>query len=93
MSNPNFESFRPEVKESFLWEPIPEGCMLYEEETGKLLTLNSSAEAVLTHCDGDFTVAEICQLLENDFQIHAEETRTLIRRFIEEDVIARPTGE
>lgn len=87
MTDPEFDSCLPEVKESFLWEPIPEGCVLFEEATGKLLTLNSSAEAILTHCDGELTVSELCSILENDFQVPPEETRAVLRQLMEEQVI------
>ncbi len=87
MSDPNFETYVPTVRDGFLWEPIPDGCFLYEESTGKLITLNASAEAVLTHCDGESTVAEICQAVESDFQISREEAEEVLKKLISEGVI------
>lgn len=92
MTDEKFESYAPEVSDGFLWEPIPDGCMLFEESTGKLITLNASAEAVLTHCDGELTVAEICRTLERDFQIPAEETRSVLKQLVAEKVISAPAG-
>lgn len=92
MTDEKFESYAPELSDGFLWEPIPDGCLLFEESTGKLITLNASAEAVLTHCDGELTVAQICRILESDFQIPSEETRSVLKRLLEEGVISPPAG-
>lgn len=92
MNDEEFESYVPEVSDGFLWEPIPDGCLLFEESTGKLITLNASAEAVLTHCDGKMTVAEICRTLESDLQIPGEETRSVLKRLLEEGVIFPRAG-
>ena len=80
------------VGSHFSWEPIPDGCLLFEESTGKLLTLNPAAEAVLSHCDGELTGAEIGRVLESDFDIPATETRSLLQRLSAEGVI-RPAPD
>jgi hypothetical protein len=87
MIDASSEADIPTIREGYLWEPIPEGCLLFQEKTGKLITLNSSAEAVLTHCDGELTVGEICRVLENEFQIPAAETGSVLKRLREEQVI------
>ena len=80
MTEEGFEAHRLVVGDGFAWEPIPDGCMLFEESTGRLLTLNPAAEAVLTHCDGELTGAEISRVLESDFDIPSAETRSLLQR-------------
>jgi hypothetical protein len=87
VSEEGFESQRLVVGNHFSWEPIPDGCLLFEESTGKLLTLNPAAEAVLAHCDGELTGAEISSVLETDFDIPATETRSLLQRLSAEGVI------
>jgi hypothetical protein len=82
------ESRRLLVREGFSWEPIPDGCLLFEERTGKLLTLNPAAEAVLAHCDGELTAAEITARLTSEFEIPATETRRLLEQLRAEGVIA-----
>ena len=72
---------------TFSWEPIPEGCLLYEETTGKLLTLNPTAEAILAHCDGELTGTEICRVLESELEIPVAVTRDLLTRLRAEGVI------
>ncbi len=88
MNDTELDPQRLAVGEQFTWEPIPDGCLIYEERTGKLLTLNPAAEAVLAHCDGELTGAEICGRLESDFEIPAAETRSLLVRLCAEGVIA-----
>lgn len=87
MSAESFETQRLVVGSHFAWEPIPEGCLLFEEGTGKLLTLNPAAEAVLAHCDGELTGGEISRVLESDFDIPTAETRSLLQRLSTEGVI------
>lgn len=87
MSMEGFAGQRLVVGSQFSWEPIPDGCMLFEESTGKLLTLNPAAEAVLAHCDGELTGAEISTVLETDFDIPATETHSLLTRLCAEGVI------
>ena len=87
MTDTEPDSQRLVVGEGFSWEPIPDGCLLYEASTGKLLTLNPAAEAVLAHCDGELTGAEICGRLATDFEIPMTETRSLLERLRAEGVI------
>jgi hypothetical protein len=87
MTDPNFAAYVPSVRESFAWEPIPDGCILYEESTGKMITLNATAEAVLTHCFGEMTVDEICRKIEGEFQITREEAESVLKRLQGEGVI------
>ncbi len=87
MTDEELDSQRLMVGERFAWEPIPDGCLLFEESTGKLLTLNPAAEAVLAHCDGELTGAAISRILETDFEIPTAETRSLLERLRAEGVI------
>ena len=87
MTDSNFAAYIPLVRDGFSWEPIPDGCILYEESTGKMITLNATAEAVLTHCYGELTVAEICRTIEDDFQVTREEAESVLKRLQGEGVI------
>lgn len=88
MNGEKLESRRLVVSEGFSWEPIPEGCLLYEARTGKLLTLNPAAEAVLAHCDGELTGTEIAARLASEFEIPVSQTRSLLEQLRAEGVIA-----
>ena len=92
MSEEDLAGHRLVVGDGFSWEPIPDGCLLFEESTGRLLTLNPAAETVLAHCDGELTGAEISRVLESNFAIPATETRSLLTRLCAEGVI-RPAPE
>jgi hypothetical protein len=83
----NFESYFPVVKDGFLFEPIPEGCMLFEEASGKLITLNEAAEAVLTFCDGEHSVADICRDLERDLHLSEQDVRKALGQLAELGVV------
>lgn len=87
MNGEKLDAQRLVIGEGFAWESIPDGCLLYEERTGKLITMNPIAEAVLTHCDGELTGAEIGQILERDFEIPPAETRRLLAQLHAEGVI------
>ena len=69
MSEEDLAGHRLVVGEGFSWEPIPDGCLLFEESTGRLLTLNPAAEAVLAHCDGELTGAEISRVRINTMML------------------------
>lgn len=84
------DSYTPVLKEGFLFEPIPEGCLLLEEATGNLITLNSAAEAVLTYCDNALSVAEICRIVEEEWQVPRDEVRQAIARLMELGVLIAP---
>lgn len=90
MNIANLETHRPVIRDGFIWEPIPEGCLLFEEATGKLVTLNPAAEAVLGYCDGELTVAEIIRELESEFGVESIEAAATLSRLIDERVITPP---
>jgi hypothetical protein len=86
----NFDSYVPVLKEGFLFEPIPEGCMLFEESTGKLVTLNEAAEAVLTYCDSEHTVADICREVSQELQISQRDVRGALQELLAQGVLEPP---
>lgn len=93
MTDAQFEAYVPQVRDGFLWEPIPDGCLIFEEGTGKLVTLNAAAEMVLTYCVGEMTVAEICRTVEEECQIPEEKTRAVIESLVDQGIIAPPPAE
>ncbi len=86
-------NFMPVVQDGFLWEPIQDGCLMYHEVSGKLVTLNFTAEAVLSYCDGEHTVSEISRELEDTMQIAAAHTMESLERLIEAGLISPPSSE
>jgi hypothetical protein len=78
---------RPLIKEGFLWESLDEGCLLYHEASGKMITLNQAAETVLIHCTGEFSLPDLIDTLEKDFAMAAETTQAALRQLEQEAVI------
>jgi hypothetical protein len=77
----------PSIANGFLWESLDEGCLLYHEESGKMITLNQEAEIVLSHCTGEFSLPDLIDTLEKDFAMPAEATRAALRQLEQEAVI------
>ena len=53
------ESQKPQLNETFEWEPMPDGCLLFSQETGQVLSVNPTAELILSFCDGENSIEEI----------------------------------
>jgi hypothetical protein len=65
---------KPTLNPEFDWEPMPDGCLVYQTNSGRVITLNPAAELILSYCDGTATTreiyAEICAeipMTETDF--------------------------
>ena len=78
---------RPLVREGFLFEPLDEGCLLYHPDSGKLITLNAAAEAILTCCTGEFTTAEIIDLAAQQFDLDPADSSQALQHLREQGVI------
>lgn len=75
------------IRDGFLWESLDEGCLLYHEASGKMVTLNHEAEIVLSHCTGEFPSARLLLKLEKDFGMTPEVSQAALRQLEEEGVI------
>lgn len=77
----------PIIRDGFLWESLDEGCLLYHEASGKMITLNLEAEIILSHCTGEFSVADLLDKLERGFSVPPDAARAVIRQLEDEGVI------
>lgn len=75
------------LRPGFLWEGIQDGCLLFEESSGRMLTLNRLAELVLVHCTGEFTAGGMCSELARVFDVKREEAMDACRTLLAEGVI------
>ncbi len=82
---------KPQLNEAFDWEPMPDGCLLFSQETGQVLTVNPTAELILSFCDGELTVDEIYDQISQDIELPRESFEETIGRFIEEKVLLTET--
>lgn len=93
MNDEVWSKSRPTITDRFSWEPLPDGCLLFEEATGELLTLNGPAELILSHCDGEHSIEELRRIVEVELEISPSVTEEMIRRLLSAGVIANGATE
>ncbi|MGC2062143.1 MAG: PqqD family protein [Thermodesulfovibrionales bacterium] len=67
------ETCRPRKVTSLLQRDLRDGCVLHNQETGIVYTLNSSASFILTFCTGDYSLAQIAVETATAFGLQAED--------------------
>lgn len=77
----------PELMEGFLWEELDDGCVLYHEATGRMVTLNGAAEAVLSCCGGGMVAADVLRRVEEEFGLSGDDSLAGLRMLVREGVI------
>jgi hypothetical protein len=77
----------PELVEGFLWEELDDGCVLYHAATGRMVTLNGSAEAVMTCCGGGGTAEEVLRRAEGHFGLSGDVCMAALLLLLKEGVI------
>jgi len=75
------------LNETFVWEPMPDGCILYCQTSGQILTINPTAELILTYCDGETPLQTIYQSVIEDAPLTEAEFQTAVQKLIEENVL------
>ena len=76
-----------ELVEGFLWEELDDGCVLYHEATGRMVTLNGSAEAVMTCCRLGLTAEDVLRRAEGEFGLSRDDCMAGLRLLLKEGVI------
>lgn len=77
----------PELVDGFLWEELDDGCVLYHEATGRMVTLNGAAEAVLSCCGGGVTAEDVLRRAEGEFGLGGDDCMAGLRLLVKEGVI------
>jgi hypothetical protein len=77
----------PHLNEDFGWEPMEDGCLVYSLDGAQVLTLNSTAELILTHCDGVSPLPSIYQELAGEFAVTREDFMGVIDILLREKVL------
>jgi hypothetical protein len=77
----------PELMDGFLWEELDDGCVLYHEATGRMVTLNGCAEAILTCCGNGATIEGVSRLAETEFGLSGDDCAAGLRLLVTEGVI------
>jgi len=75
------------LNESFVWEPMPDGCILYSQTSGQIITVNPTAELILTYCDGETTLQQVFQSVIEDAPLEPSVFQTAVEKLIEEKIL------
>ena len=75
------------LNESFVWEPMPDGCILYSQTSGQIITVNPTAELILTYCDGETTLQQVFQNVTEDAPLEPSAFQAAVDKLIEEKVL------
>ncbi len=60
-----------------------EDCVVFNKETGCVLTLNESAFTILLHYESGFSVREVTESIQHIFPLCASEARAWVLEFSE----------
>jgi len=71
----------------FVWEPMPDGCILYCQATGQIVTVNPAAELILTYCDGTASLQEIYDKVLEDVFLPPAEFQAAVQKLLHEKIL------
>jgi hypothetical protein len=71
----------------FVWEPMPDGCILYCQGTGQIVTVNPAADLILTYCDGESSLQQIYQSVIEDAPLEQPEFQAAVQKLVDEKVL------
>lgn len=81
----------PETKwklnERFVWEPMGDGCILYCQASGQILTVNPTAELILSYCDGEKSLEAVYQAVTEDTPLEQPAFQEAVQKLIDEQVL------
>lgn len=78
---------KPTLNEKFVWEPMPDGCILYCQESGQILTLNPAAELILSYCDGATALGEVYAAVAKEAELPDDAFWVTVTRCLDEKVL------
>ncbi|MEW6302154.1 MAG: PqqD family peptide modification chaperone [Verrucomicrobiota bacterium] len=80
------------LNEQFVWEPMPDGCILYCQDSGQIITLNPTAELILSYCDGATSLREVYHAMTQETPIAEDVFFSTVQRFLDEKVLLPATS-
>lgn len=75
------------LNEGFVWEPMNDGCILYCQSTGQIITVNPTAELILTYCDGEMSLEQIFLAVNEDAPMDRAAFESSVSKFLDEKVL------
>ncbi len=82
---------KPILNEEFDYEPMPDGCILFKQASGQIISLNPPAELILSFCDGETDIASIFTLSGDEMELDRETFDEVINSLFEQKVLLLPT--
>ena len=80
-------SVKPRLNESFGWEPVEDGCMIYSMDSSQILTLNAVAELILAYCDGEMNLAAVYESVAADTVLSVEDFMKTVQQLADQTVL------
>jgi hypothetical protein len=65
--------YRPKGREDLLKRDLDDGCVLYDEKTSQVYTLNTTAALIWEYCDGNTTIEEIAEEIASAGNLNKDE--------------------
>ncbi len=70
---------------------MPDGCILFKQSSGQIISLNPPAELILSFCDGKTTVARMFELSRDEMELTREQFEETIEKLFEQSVLLAPS--
>ena len=83
----NQPALKYKLNEEFVWEPMPDGSILYAQSSGQIITVNPVTELILSFCDGETTLPQIFATILEDVPIEQSSFDEAIQKLIAEKVL------
>lgn len=86
----DLQNLKPRLNEAYDYEPMPDGSLLYDQESGRIVTINPVAELILSFCDGETTIDEVFDKVSEEYEIPRDAYCDTVHQFLEEKVLVVP---
>ena len=83
----NIDGTRYKLNERFTWEPMPDGCILYCQDSGQIMTLSPVVELILTYCDGETPIRTVFESVLQDAELSEESFCKTVDQLVSEKVL------
>ena len=74
--------YSPKRREDLLKRDLEDGCVLYDEKTTQVYTLNTTAALIWEYCDSKSSIEQIAEELANASNHNKEEMLEDVRKIV-----------
>ncbi|MDA7916415.1 hypothetical protein N9B94_04195 [Verrucomicrobia bacterium] len=86
------DACKPSLNEEFDYEPMPDGCILFKQSSGQIISLNPPAELILSYCDGETELGKVYELTCDEMELEKSAFDETISSLFEQKVLLTPTS-